>query len=234
MSKDKMKTFKDVWRSSNTKSHCVYTTILGDAPGIIFAYVVYNYTKISANFITFMSLNLGLLSGISLLFNELKVAAILFLFSFILDLTDGKVSRLRGTSSNYGKRLDLASDRLVLLALSMAYAYYFIQHDLLTEMLLLMLFVLEFIIFDVFELTLALTRCREHANFDFKEKIRITDNRKGSIFLQIRKYVPSRLILLVFVFFIAPLTDFYLVYLLSIFVVTLRLVHLMLSFFKKT
>jgi archaetidylinositol phosphate synthase len=69
--------------------------------------------KIKPNYITIAALAIGLLSAIFIGFNRLLIALILLWISGLLDVLDGSVARLMGTSSALGAYMDLIFDRMV-------------------------------------------------------------------------------------------------------------------------
>ena len=69
--------------------------------------IVSNFTKISANFITFFGAFLALIAVYFVLTQSIFYAAVFFYCSYICDFLDGKIARLRKTSSHFGKKLDL-------------------------------------------------------------------------------------------------------------------------------
>jgi phosphatidylglycerophosphate synthase len=76
--------------------------------------VVANYTNITPNQISITAFLLGLLAAHQFYAGtvvSLICGAILYHFSFVLDCMDGKISRLKGTSSIFGSWLDYILDR---------------------------------------------------------------------------------------------------------------------------
>jgi archaetidylinositol phosphate synthase len=69
--------------------------------------------KIKPNYITITAFAVGLLSAISIGFNRLLIALILLWISGLLDVLDGSVARIMGTSSALGAYMDLIFDRMV-------------------------------------------------------------------------------------------------------------------------
>ena len=142
---------KDVVASSVHGTHCTFVKVFVDMPGILLAYFVINFTKASANFVTILGGVFALLSAMSVLNNNIIIAGLLFYCSFILDFIDGKVARLRKTSSNFGKKLDLAFDRIIFVSLTLVYLQYFENNEMLVEKSLLIVFAMMFLTFDVLE-----------------------------------------------------------------------------------
>ncbi len=94
-----------------------------------------NYTRFTPNQITIMSFIFGLLSAYFFLNGTwfyLIIGALLFQCSFILDIIDGKVARLKGLKSAFGAYLDAITDLLkyFFIILGLAYGQYKITNDL--------------------------------------------------------------------------------------------------------
>ena len=87
------------------------------------SYIVANYTKITPNIISIMSLLLGVLSAV-LYANHLIIAgALSYTFSYILDAIDGKIARLTNTGKPYGAWFDIFVDRINLTLITTAISY---------------------------------------------------------------------------------------------------------------
>ena len=69
--------------------------------------------KISANTISFLSLGLGGIAGISLAFGHFGSAGFFSAFCALIDAVDGMVARKTGTNSDSGEVLDASVDRYV-------------------------------------------------------------------------------------------------------------------------
>jgi CDP-diacylglycerol--glycerol-3-phosphate 3-phosphatidyltransferase len=69
--------------------------------------------KISSNGVSFLSLFLGAVAGVSLVSGNFGAAAFSSAFSAILDAVDGMVARKTGTASDAGEVLDASVDRYV-------------------------------------------------------------------------------------------------------------------------
>ena len=68
------------------------------------------FNKFIPNIFTLANLFLGFLALIYTMDGEFRLAAILILFSVVLDGLDGKVARRLDATSNFGKELDSLSD----------------------------------------------------------------------------------------------------------------------------
>lgn len=93
-------------------------------------YFIVNYTKITPNIISIISLILGMSSAYFYFTNEVFFGGLFYLISYIFDAIDGKVARIKGSGKPYGEWLDMAIDRLNLLFISTAIAYnYFVAFE---------------------------------------------------------------------------------------------------------
>ena len=66
--------------------------------------------KISPNLITFLSLLLGLSTGVFFALGHWITGAVIFEISFFCDNLDGKIARFRGLTSKFGAKLDVFAD----------------------------------------------------------------------------------------------------------------------------
>jgi hypothetical protein len=105
-----------------------------------------NYTSVSPNFITGLSLAFGLLSGWFYGADFAVYGALSYLASYICDAVDGKLARLTGRLSRYGAWLDIAVDRLVFFSVSVGLGWSQLpqNYSLLLTALLIFLFLFGF------------------------------------------------------------------------------------------
>ena len=204
--------------ASNT-GHCVYSKTIADIPGIFITYFLVKYTNLSANFITWFSIFFGLISGYNALNGNFFYAAIFFYFSYLCDFIDGKLSRVTNTASIKGKILDLFADRLNLCIVGLSFIWNFLYNGIIVEAILLCIFMLLFLLYDVFELSFALIKSRNDVNRKIVKRISV---KYFFQYLEIRRWVPSRVGLVMFIFFLAPLFGYMFFYVLSILVILLR------------
>jgi phosphatidylglycerophosphate synthase len=80
-------------------------------------------TGMTANQVTWLAFVLGILSASSLTFKWNLLAIFLLWLSGLMDVLDGTVARLKGTSSKKGAYMDLILDRMV--EASIILAFYF-------------------------------------------------------------------------------------------------------------
>lgn len=215
--------------ASNTGMQCVYSKTIADIPGIFITYLLVKYTNLSANFITWFSIIFAIISGYNALNGNIFYAAIFFYCSYLCDFIDGKLSRVTNTSSIKGKVLDLFADRLNLFIVGLSFISNFLYNGIIVEAILLCIFMLLFLIYDVFELSFALIKSRNDVNNKTVKKKRVKYFQEYG---EIRKWVPSRVGLIMFIFFLAPLFSYMFFYIISILVILLRFSILMLQFVK--
>ena len=77
--------FGDVVNVSVIGSHCVYAKVKTDIPAIFISYLVANYTKATANMVSYLGLLFAFISSVFILFELLYWAAFSFYISFICD-----------------------------------------------------------------------------------------------------------------------------------------------------
>ena len=93
-------------------------------------YIIVNFTKITPNIISVISLLFGLYSAYSYFVGNAIVAAFSYLISYVFDAIDGKVARITNSGKPYGAWFDMAIDRINLILISTAIAYnYYVTHN---------------------------------------------------------------------------------------------------------
>ena len=234
--------FKEVIKSSITGTHCTYAKIGVDVPSLFICYLNINYANLSANFISYVGLLLALISGYFVITEEINLAAAFFYFSFLCDFCDGKTSRLQKSSSHYGKKLDMAIDRLIFCTLTITYLIYLNNNNFLAEFYVLLIFSMIFLTYDVLELTLSIVGYR-----DTIDKIKLSDDelrklRKTNEILSDQKYfqslfliktwVPSRVACVGFIFILAPLLSFTYIYLIALISLLIRFSWFLYKYFR--
>jgi|TARA_B100001059_G_scaffold231633_1_gene267816 phosphatidylglycerophosphate synthase len=230
--------FKDIVKSSVIGSHCVYVKILTDMPALGITYLIVNCTKISANFVTYIGAIFALVSAFCVLNDNLILAAIFFYISFMCDFLDGRIARIRKTASSFGKKLDLAFDRLIFCSLTLIYLYYFEMNEMLTEQLLLILFAMIFLTYDVLEITASLVNYRDivqkiKLGSSFSDPIKPENEAYFYAFKSIKRWIPSRVGSIAFIFFLAPAVNFIFFYLIALIAISIRLLWFMTKYFTK-
>lgn len=120
-----------------------------------------NYSNFTPNQITFISFIFGVGSAISFLqgtVSFLILGAFLFEISYIFDCVDGRIARLKGQSSMFGRYLESMSDqmRVFLAVLCLTYGQYILLNDIsyfLFGMLYIFLYLLHWISEDLLTVT---------------------------------------------------------------------------------
>jgi phosphatidylglycerophosphate synthase len=79
---------------------------------------------LSADFYSYLSLALGLLTGPFIAIGHLELGGWLIVLSGIADALDGRIARLTGTTSQYGDFIDSTFDRFVEASTFMGFAFY--------------------------------------------------------------------------------------------------------------
>jgi phosphatidylserine synthase len=89
-------------------------------------YVMVNFTKITPNIISGLSIIFGVYSAYNYATGEVLLGGIMYFISYIFDATDGKVARITKSGKPYGAWLDICIDRinLTLITTAIAYNYY--------------------------------------------------------------------------------------------------------------
>ena len=228
--------FRDVAAASVQGMLCIYVKILVDYPGIIISYFIVNFTKISANTITYLGAFFAAISIFYVFFENINEAALFFYLAFICDFIDGKVARIRKTASHFGKKLDLAFDRIIFICLVIVYFNYFEIMSMHQEQMLLLVYAMIFLTYDVLELTSSLTFYRNLTDelgrgdkINQKKKIEIVN----PFIKSLKKWFPSRVGSVGIVFIAAPLISFKILYFIGLIVVTIRFIWLLRSYFKQ-
>ena len=230
---------KNVINASVIGTHCIYVKLFTDIPAILITYIISNFTQITANTITYCGAIFAIASIFFIINDNLFIAALFFYLSFICDFIDGKLARLRKSNSNYGKKLDLAFDRIIFGLTSISYLYYLEINGMYYEKILLILYIISFLLFDVLDLTMALVKYRnilesiknkEIVKDDFNESE--TEKYFYSI-KSIKRWVPSRIGSVGFVFILAPIINFKFFYLISLIAILIRFIWLLFNYFKQ-
>jgi|TARA_B110000977_G_scaffold185281_1_gene249946 phosphatidylglycerophosphate synthase len=94
-------------------------------------YLMVNYTKITPNIISLLSIIFGLFSAYNYMLGDVILGGVMYFVSYIFDATDGKVARIKETGKPYGAWLDICIDRfnLIIITTSIAYNVYVISGD---------------------------------------------------------------------------------------------------------
>lgn len=93
-------------------------------------FLVVNYTRVTPNIISAISLVFGIMSAFFYFSGSLMLGAVFYIISYIFDAIDGKVARLTKTGKVYGAWLDIFIDRINLMLISTAISYnFFIENE---------------------------------------------------------------------------------------------------------
>jgi len=93
-------------------------------------YLMVNFTNITPNIISIISLLFGVASAFFYFSGDLFIASLLYFVAYIFDATDGKVARIKGNESIYGSWVDTFIDRFNLVIISTAISYnFFVMYD---------------------------------------------------------------------------------------------------------
>jgi phosphatidylglycerophosphate synthase len=105
-----------------------------------------NYTRVSPNFVTMVSLGLGISSGYFYSQGHLSEGALAYFFSYICDAIDGKLARLTKRYTFYGSWFDIVVDRIVFcsVCLGLGYSQLPADYSLVLTGLLIFTFMLGF------------------------------------------------------------------------------------------
>ena len=167
-----------------------------------------NLTSFSANFLTFSALVIGIGGTLGLYLDAPLITIISFYVSYCLDFSDGKVARLRGTASGFGKKLDIITDRLVFGFSIVGYVYFTGIQERPDALLQYVIFALLFLLGDVFQLSGVLGDY-----YDGKVFQKLSPRTDGAAgywkgFLEWRRWVPKSLFLLFIAFVLIPSLNF--------------------------
>ncbi|GIH75744.1 hypothetical protein Plo01_21730 [Planobispora longispora] len=89
-----------------------WTVFLVDPVACRLTLLVADRTAITPNGLTGVSMALGVTAAISFALGQLAAGAALFYLSFMVDCTDGKIARLKGTGTPFGLWVDYMGDRI--------------------------------------------------------------------------------------------------------------------------
>ena len=88
-------------------------------------YLMVNYTRITPNIISILSLIFGVISAYCFYLGLEFTASFMYFISYVFDATDGKVARITGNGKVYGAWVDTFIDRVNLVLISLAISYNF-------------------------------------------------------------------------------------------------------------
>tara|TARA_B100001093_G_scaffold520041_1_gene612231 strand:+ start:4333 stop:5016 length:684 start_codon:yes stop_codon:yes gene_type:complete len=226
-----MNKFEDVLKSSVNGSYCVYIIFIADVPANLLTWLLSSLKSISANFISFLSLCFIASASLFVISEDLFLSSILFYIGFILDFVDGKVARLKKTSSFYGKKIDIFVDRIGFTIMVLSYLYYLQTNQFFLEISILLLYSFLFYLFDIFQLTDEILKMKSK-NYLKENYQNYSPDKYLDILSKTRKWFPSRLLTIVFLFSLAPITNFFSVYLFCLIILFARFLRVLKYFFS--
>ena len=118
-----MYSVKEIKQAATRKREAWWMVLVMNRIAVRLLWVIANYTKATPNQITTISLILSIPSAFCFLQNTFVysiIGAFLFETAFLFDCMDGKLARLRGSSSNFGAYYDLTVDRFRIVMCSIA------------------------------------------------------------------------------------------------------------------
>jgi len=86
-------------------------------------YIIVNYTKVTPNIISLLSISFGLYSAYNYMTGNVIFGGLMYFISYLFDAVDGKVARITKTGKPYGAWLDICIDRLNLIFITTAISY---------------------------------------------------------------------------------------------------------------
>lgn len=126
-----------------------YIKVIVYPPAFLLAWVLLNFTRITANQLTLMGFTIGCLSAVASYFYGVPLLVFGFLLAFIVDFSDGIMARNGRSSGETGVLLDIIADRTLLFVIATMLGVYHVRHDQAVEILALLLYILLFIYEDI-------------------------------------------------------------------------------------
>ena len=121
-------------------------------------------------------------------------------------------------------------DRIGFTLISLVYLVYFYKNDSLSEAWLLILYCFIFYLYDIFQLTDNLTKLDSISNG--KKEIKVySPDKYFDIFNDLKRWIPSRLLTIIFMFSLAPLTSFHFVYSFCLIILIIRFSRVLYNYF---
>ena len=111
MSKAKY-SLKEIRDKSYKKRDPIWANIFWNPFAAPVLWIIANFTSLTPNAITTISLILGLITGVFFLTGHFIIGAIIFQVAYFFDALDGKLARLLGKSSLAGEMYDNITDRV--------------------------------------------------------------------------------------------------------------------------
>jgi phosphatidylglycerophosphate synthase len=119
-------TIEDIYFKAVKKMGGMWEQIVMGPPSVRIVWFLANFTRLTPNQVTVISFLVGVLSALAFYLNSYILGAILYELSFMIDTSDGKLSRLLGKSTKTGVVFDGMLDtlRLFIVSLALSFSYY--------------------------------------------------------------------------------------------------------------
>jgi len=158
---------------------------------ISLAWLLLNFTKITANQLTLSGLVVGVLGAVCGFFFGLEFLVIGFLLAMVFDFADGTLARNGRGSGERGIFLDVVTDRAVLCANTIALMAYHLSSTQHLESFFLLLYVLAYLYGDIICYGLHIAKTRSGS--DFTAPSSVGSLSFSSVFLKPFFLIPTRL-----------------------------------------
>ncbi|MFC1497437.1 CDP-alcohol phosphatidyltransferase family protein [Verrucomicrobiota bacterium] len=184
--------------NSNMARFDVYTNVFVCTFAVPLAWIILNFTNISANLVTLVSLLCGVAgAALGAFYGAQWVLAGVCLY-LLLDLTDGKVASGRGGGTSLGTFLDMITDRVVLVSSVVSLSYLHLQREEGLEIFLLLLYVLLLFFMDILAYVNLVSTVKFNAEGLLGTNNALKDaekpnNTMKNIFFDVRRWIPGRL-----------------------------------------
>jgi len=169
-----------------------YSKLFLDIPSAIVTKHIIKYPWVTPNRVTIFGLLMGIMSSVFIFFGIFTAAAIGLYIAALCDYVDGKIARLKNNSTMYGKRLDIVSDRLILVTQIISYALIFFIKNNNFLCFLLMMYLIVFLLIDFINLTEVIERYGTNGTRDYPIGMNRIDIDKYNTFFSFRRWVPQR------------------------------------------
>ncbi len=109
----------------------MWEQIVMGPPSVRIVWFLANFTSLTPNKVTVISFLVGVLSAVAFYLHNYILGAILYELSFMIDTSDGKLSRLLGKSTKTGVVFDGMLDtlRLFIVSLALSFSYYSLTNN---------------------------------------------------------------------------------------------------------
>jgi phosphatidylglycerophosphate synthase len=169
----------------------LYLKVFICPPAMLLAWMLLNYTRVTANQLTFIGLFLGVSGSVCGFFFGLQYLVIGFYTAMICDFADGSLARNGRGSGETGIFLDMIVDRAVLCAACVCVLAHHLQLKQLVSSWLLVVYVLAYLYGDIICYGLHIAKTRTGGALT-RPKVS-GDHKFISFFLNPAYLIPSRL-----------------------------------------